>query len=287
MFPFGSLSQSWCCSAAPTEALRRNGTFVDFELAYMRAGKKPFFSVPIFPETDPSELPDPITCPALCPIPGCTSGVCVASQLNAYDDAKINRAESHELLASLTPPIDSSSITQVQKMILPGGVYGYVLRNLEWYKLDVNLLHDPAGGASFDDLVLPAYNKDLVQALVQARKNTQGTGGSHNLDVVRGKGQGIIVLLHGVPGTGKSSTAECVADKLKCPLFTITCGNIGVNAPEVQKNLQSMFYMAQRWDCVMLLDEADVFLQERDRRDIKRNAVVSGMLSDPVFVQSH
>ena len=64
-------------------------------------------------------------------------------------------------------------------------------------------------------------------------------------DIVRGKGKGLIVLLHGAPGVGKTSTAgtcagysfnlhmieyiidvitECVANASGKPLFPITCG---------------------------------------------------------------
>lgn len=38
------------------------------------------------------------------------------------------------------------------------------------------------------------------------------------------------------------------------------------------------FRLAHRWGCVMLLDEAGVFLQARDKEDMRRNAVVSVFL---------
>lgn len=34
--------------------------------------------------------------------------------------------------------------------------------------------------------------------------------------------------------------------------------------------------LAQAWDCVLLLDEADVFLAQRSRNDVSQNALVSG-----------
>jgi SpoVK/Ycf46/Vps4 family AAA+-type ATPase len=80
------------------------------------------------------------------------------------------------------------------------------------------------------------------------------------------------------PGVGKTSTAECVADSTKRPLFQITCGDIGDTATEVERNLESSFKLAHKWGCVLLLDEADIFLQKRDRADIKRNAIVSVFL---------
>lgn len=45
---------------------------------------------------------------------------------------------------------------------------------------------------------------------------------------------------------------------------------------EVETNLQNSFQLAQVWDCVLLLDEADVFLAERSQDNIERNALVSG-----------
>jgi hypothetical protein len=46
----------------------------------------------------------------------------------------------------------------------------------------------------------------------------------------------------------------------------------------VQESLQKAFTLAYRWGCVLLLDEADVFLQQRSGSDMNRNAVVSVFL---------
>jgi SpoVK/Ycf46/Vps4 family AAA+-type ATPase len=94
---------------------------------------------------------------------------------------------------------------------------------------------------------------------------------------------GLVILLHGVPGVGKTSTAECVAAYTRRPLYPITCANIGLDPEEVEKNLTGPtghFRRAQQWNCVVLLDEADVFLAKRETRDndAKRNALVSVFL---------
>ena len=44
---------------------------------------------------------------------------------------------------------------------------------------------------------------------------------------------------------------------------------------EVEKNLQHNFKLAHKWGCVLLLDEADVFLAKRNKTDLRRNAVTS------------
>jgi hypothetical protein len=67
-----------------------------------------------------------------------------------------------------------------------------------------------------------------------------------------------------------------VAQLLGKPLFPITCGDLGTTAEQVEGNLYEIFGKAEKWDCVLLLDEADVFLASRGKNDLKRNAVVSG-----------
>ncbi|KAJ2979399.1 hypothetical protein NUW58_g7211 [Xylaria curta] len=101
----------------------------------------------------------------------------------------------------------------------------------------------------------------------------------HEFDVVKGKGRGLIILLHGAPGVGKTSTAECVAANAGKPLFPITCGDIGgETAQEVERNLESYFNLARKWNSVLLLDEADVFLAARERGNIRQNSLVSVFL---------
>lgn len=95
-------------------------------------------------------------------------------------------------------------------------------------------------------------------------------------DLIRGKGKGIIILLHGAPGVGKTATAEAVAQRWNKPLFPITCGDLGIDAAGVEKSLNNFFRLAHLWDCILLLDEADVFITQRERGDLARNALVSG-----------
>ncbi|KAI1461615.1 hypothetical protein F4805DRAFT_412694 [Annulohypoxylon moriforme] len=174
--------------------------------------------------------------------------------------------------------------------LLPGSVPGFVLRSRKWVHLDVNMLQwsvsrdqadmNPADAAGWKDLVLPPGYKDIVLAMV--KNHTAGTRILNNglrqtpeVDLVKGKGKGCIILIHGAPGVGKTSTAECVAAYTRRPLFPITCGDVGYQPDDVEKNLDRVFNLAHRWGCVLLLDEADVFLAKRNREDIKRNGLVS------------
>ncbi|KAJ8130153.1 hypothetical protein O1611_g3476 [Lasiodiplodia mahajangana] len=92
------------------------------------------------------------------------------------------------------------------------------------------------------------------------------------------KGKGLILLLHGAPGVGKTTTAEGVAELFKKPLFQITCGDLGSTAKEVESALETNFALASRWGCILLLDEADVFLAARRKEDFVRNGLVAVFL---------
>jgi len=110
----------------------------------------------------------------------------------------------------------------------------------------------------------------LIQALITVHlKNTAPS------DVIEDKGAGLITLLHGPPGTGKTLTAESVAELAGKPLYRITCGNMGTEPERVEKYLESALYIGAMWECVVLLDEADVFLEARTQTDLVRNALVS------------
>ena len=97
-------------------------------------------------------------------------------------------------------------------------------------------------------------------------------------DFMDGKGEGLIILLHGGPGTGKTLTAESIAELVERPLYRVTCGDIGTDAESVEKYLESVLYIGSNWKCVVLMDEADVFLEERTKLDMQRNALVSVFL---------
>ncbi|XXH04731.1 protein required for normal CLN1 and CLN2 G1 cyclin expression [Hypoxylon texense] len=126
----------------------------------------------------------------------------------------------------------------------------------------------------FDDLVLDQATKKTVQAVVSMHSSSREGFD----DIVKGKGQGLVCVLHGPPGVGKTLTAECVAEYVKRPLYMVSSGDLGVSSGQLDASLARIMDLAATWKAVLLIDEADVFLERRSLHDVHRNAMVSVFL---------
>jgi len=58
------------------------------------------------------------------------------------------------------------------------------------------------------------------------------------------------------------------------PLYSVTVGELGTNAEQLETNLREILEVASAWNAVILLDEADIFLEKRTTNHIIRNAMV-------------
>ncbi|RAH40814.1 P-loop containing nucleoside triphosphate hydrolase protein [Aspergillus brunneoviolaceus CBS 621.78] len=159
-------------------------------------------------------------------------------------------------------------------LLLPRVVQGYNLIEKVWIDLEVEHISDVRWNTqAFENLVTEEQTKDLLEALVRNQLSIETS-----TDLISGKGNGLIILLHGGPGTGKTYTAESVADYARKPLYRVTCGDIGTRPADVEKYLETVLRLGRIWGCVVLLDEADIFLEERTLADLERNALVSVFL---------
>ncbi len=47
---------------------------------------------------------------------------------------------------------------------------------------------------------------------------------------------------------------------------------------ETAKALEAHFALAYRWGCILHIDDADVLFEDRQRRNLKQNVIVTGMI---------
>lgn len=123
--------------------------------------------------------------------------------------------------------------------------------------------------SALEQLVLNQEYKDLLQAAV--KQYSEGLVNAS--DFIGHKGKGLVIVLHGHPGVGKSLTAEAVAQDAKRPLVPFGIGSV-ING-DFEVKLKRIFERCARWRAILLIDEADVFLEKRSYEDMWRNGIVS------------
>ncbi|KAI3231280.1 hypothetical protein DTO012A9_7086 [Penicillium roqueforti] len=163
--------------------------------------------------------------------------------------------------------------TEEELLIASPVVLGFAFSEKLWLEFTISGISDIEWDKeAFGSLVLPSNQKSIVKALVESH----AFHAAQNIDdVIQGKGKGLVAVLHGPPGTGKTLTAEGIAELLRRPLYMVSAGELGTDPRTLEAELNKILDIAHSWGAVLLLDEADVFLEKRTIHDIHRNALVS------------
>ncbi|KAJ2899676.1 P-loop containing nucleoside triphosphate hydrolase protein [Zalerion maritima] len=163
-------------------------------------------------------------------------------------------------------------------------VRGYSMTLKKWAQFNVNGIRSiPFGTQAFNKLVLPASIKETIVTLVEGQLDET----SDFDDFMLGKGRGVVFLLAGSPGVGKTLTAESVAEHLQVPLYSLGATDLGEDAEDSQDAIEKVFPMMVRWKGVLLLDEADVFLARRSLDTPETNRVVSEYYRGILFLTTN
>ncbi|KAH9206633.1 P-loop containing nucleoside triphosphate hydrolase protein, partial [Leptodontidium sp. 2 PMI_412] len=128
---------------------------------------------------------------------------------------------------------------------------------------------------AFKQLVLDEKKKATIRSLVQ---NHSEEFSNSTEDIIKGKGDGLVIVLHGPPGVGKTLTAESVAEFTEKPLITLRVSNLLTDRVDFSTTISKFLAYSVQLGAILLLDEADVILESRSYEDIKRNGMVSTFL---------
>lgn len=173
--------------------------------------------------------------------------------------------------------------TDEEYLIASPVVLGFAFAEKMWLEFTVSGIKEIQWNeTAYDSLVLKPEMKDIVKALVESHKYHAAESID---DVIQGKGKGLVAVLHGPPGTGKTLTAEGISELLKCPLYMVSAGELGTDSRYLESELQKILDICHAWGAILLLDEADVFLEKRNMHDIHRNALVSIFLRQLEYFQ--
>lgn len=133
---------------------------------------------------------------------------------------------------------------------------------------------------TWDDLVLPEHPLALLKALCNHAKHRHIVYGDWKLKT---RSQGLTALFSGLPGTGKTMSAEVIATELQLDLYRIDLSQIvSKYIGETEKNLDRIFTAATHSNAILLFDEADALFGKRsevqDAHDRYANIEISYLL---------
>ncbi|KAJ5115522.1 hypothetical protein NUU61_001281 [Penicillium alfredii] len=139
---------------------------------------------------------------------------------------------------------------------------------------------------SFECLKIPSKTKTLLSSLAKTRLDLVPTLPFD--DIIDGKGRGLNILLHGPPGVGKTFTVEATAERFNLPLYSISAGELVVDHGDsnaLEQQLENIFTIAKHFNAVLLLDEADAFMEQRTSYHDNHNRLVTVFLRKLEYYQ--
>ncbi|BDD62332.1 hypothetical protein MPDQ_005171 [Monascus purpureus] len=138
------------------------------------------------------------------------------------------------------------------------------LRSVEWSRV------------AFDRLQLPEDKRHILLSVITSRLYSNSEVVFD--DFIKGKGRGLNVLLYGVPGVGKTFTVEATAEYFQVPLYSVSAGElIADHGDPLQLDmvLDRIFHIAKHFNAIILIDEADVFMENRASYHSNHNRLVT------------
>ena len=192
------------------------------------------------------------------------------------DKLSYSRFESNSSLATSFDGERSDAFVEREMLTdeliktLPSFLTGYSLRTKRWGAFRVDGCSQiKFNESAFDLLVLNSEpRKKFLQTICTNENKFQ--------DLIQTKAGGQIIILYGTPGTGKTLTAETLAETKKIPLYSVSVGELGTDVEMMESQLDQILELASIWNAIILIDEADIFLERRSDSsgDILRNAMV-------------
>ncbi|KAF3009108.1 hypothetical protein E8E14_009906 [Neopestalotiopsis sp. 37M] len=160
----------------------------------------------------------------------------------------------------------------------PKASYDSTLRFKTWrLALHEDFVGDVEQKDSFEhDMYMNQKRKESLESLVSAYAREFNLVADS--EAQPRKSRGMNILLIGGAGTGKTLTAECLAEKFGIPLYSVTPGDLGVHAGTLDRNIQTVLQHARNWKAIVLFDDADVYVAGRNGHNLERAALLPTFL---------
>eukprot|EP01065_Artemidia_motanka_P012879 TRINITY_DN17102_c0_g2_i1.p1 TRINITY_DN17102_c0_g2~~TRINITY_DN17102_c0_g2_i1.p1 ORF type:complete len:1017 (+),score=196.23 TRINITY_DN17102_c0_g2_i1:457-3051(+) len=126
--------------------------------------------------------------------------------------------------------------------------------------VDAANLYQPS--VSLDRVILPEALKSLIVGTVENYARFRAYRKRVGLEDLLEYGRGIVLLFHGLPGTGKTMMANALANHLGKKLLLVTLPLFSENPPDA---LRQVFREAAIQDAIVFFDECDALFETREK----------------------
>jgi SpoVK/Ycf46/Vps4 family AAA+-type ATPase len=117
---------------------------------------------------------------------------------------------------------------------------------------------------TLDVLVLPPDEKSQIEEIIAAGRNRAKVLHTWGFNEKLPTGKGLVVLLSGEPGTGKTLAAEVIASELSLNLYRVNPAKVvSKYVGETEKNLNEILAQAKSTHAILFFDEADALFSTR------------------------
>jgi hypothetical protein len=167
-------------------------------------------------------------------------------------------------------------------LLLPPTIHGYDMYQHEWTELLVSKIADVVWNErAFKQLALPRDSIAMLKTMtrIQTRHDPEPyrNNSRHNEQ---------ILLLHGGPGTGKTFAAEAIAEVTRRPVYQISCSRIISEPQKAELSLKAISVLCNTWNCVAVMEDADIFFEQRATGQMEHNAMVLTLIRSLELFQS-
>ncbi|KAG2155138.1 uncharacterized protein EDB93DRAFT_1131428 [Suillus bovinus] len=155
------------------------------------------------------------------------------------------------------PPVPEDDIA-----LLPRFMPGFDMERKSWGFFDVDEIEPIRFNENaWKHIVLDESSKDIIEGVV-------GTFDFSKEVMADEEQSGLVILLHGPSGTGKTATVEAIAEHFKRPLHTLSVCSLPLDTNLLVDTLTSRLDVVRSWNAIVLIETGDILMQTQRHEPI-------------------